>query len=262
STWKVHPYRVDTCLASPQTIAFTSSPPSCLCVSGNGSDESGRCHRVGLDREVIRTGVSLAMVQETENDDLEQDVKLRTLEGDDLKWVNWEEEDDDEEDGEAEIEFQRSSSADISSIDDGEVYLQFLFSLVLLLSWIDTTMDTHLSDPMGKHLWYAMYPQDFSPPFSKLTCLKNSQQVMIRELFFPMFLGNKTPSPSCKESSSHCGVGGKRKHRHLSWRKDLNGEKENQRFSLMAGLVMERTSEMVIQSPHLVQLPVRMWESH
>ena len=31
------------------------------------------------------------MVQETENDDLEQDVKLRTLEGDDLKWVNWEE---------------------------------------------------------------------------------------------------------------------------------------------------------------------------
>ncbi|CAN7140267.1 unnamed protein product [Brassica rapa subsp. narinosa] len=91
-------------------------------------------------------------------------------------------------------------------------------------------MDTHLSDPMGKHLWYAMYPQDFSPPFSK-------------------------------ESSSHCGVGGKRKHRHLSWRKDLNGEKENQRFSLMAGLVMERTSEMVIQSPHLVQLPVRMWKS-
>lgn len=75
-------------------------------------------------------------------------------------------------------------------------YLQFLFllvlddtnfvlsalSLVLLRSWIDTTMDTHLSDPMGKHLWYAMYPQDFSPPFSKLTCLKNSQVSL--KLFF------------------------------------------------------------------------------
>ncbi|KAF3606915.1 hypothetical protein DY000_02046693 [Brassica cretica] len=96
-------------------------------------------------------------------------------------------------------------------------------------SWIDTTMDTHLSDPMGKHLWHAMDPQDFSPPFSK-------------------------------KSSSHCGVGGKRQQGHLSWRKHLNGEKENQRFSLMAGPVMERTSEMVIQSPHLVQLPVRMWE--
>ncbi|CAN7009012.1 unnamed protein product [Brassica rapa subsp. trilocularis] len=95
------------------------------------------------------------MVQETENDDLEQDVKLRTLEGDDLKWVNWEEEDDDEEDGEAEVSKR---------------------------SWIDTTMDTHLSDPMGKHLWYAMYPQDFSPPFSKLTCLKNSQVSL--KLFF------------------------------------------------------------------------------
>ncbi|CAN7093699.1 unnamed protein product [Brassica rapa subsp. narinosa] len=47
--------------------------------------------QVGSDREVIRTGGSLAMVQETENDDLERDVKLRTLEGDDLKWVNWEE---------------------------------------------------------------------------------------------------------------------------------------------------------------------------
>ena len=51
--------------------------------------------------------MSLAMVQETENDDLEQDVKLRTLEGDDLKWVNWEEEDDDEEDGEAEVSKRR-----------------------------------------------------------------------------------------------------------------------------------------------------------
>lgn len=65
-----------------------------------------------------------------------------------------------------------------------------------------------------------------------------------------------------KKSSSHCGVDGKRQQGHLSWRKDLNGEKENQRFSLMAGPVMKRTSEMVIQSPHLVQLPVRMWESH
>ncbi|CAN6850302.1 unnamed protein product, partial [Brassica oleracea] len=43
------------------------------------------------------------MVQETESDDLEWDVKLRTLEGDDLKWVNWEEEDDDEGDGETDV---------------------------------------------------------------------------------------------------------------------------------------------------------------
>ncbi|CAF2242662.1 unnamed protein product [Brassica rapa subsp. narinosa] len=52
------------------------------------------------------------MVQETENDDLEQDVKLRTLEGDDLKWVNWEEEDDDEEDGEAEVSKRRLNFSD------------------------------------------------------------------------------------------------------------------------------------------------------
>ncbi|KAJ4884926.1 Uncharacterized protein Rs2_35019 [Raphanus sativus] len=63
-----------------------------------------------------------------------------------------------------------------------------------LLSWIETTMDTHLSDLMGP--WenisgYAMDPKDSIPPFSKLTCLKKSQ--------------------------------------------DLNGEKENKRFSLMAG---------------------------
>ncbi|CAN6857644.1 unnamed protein product [Brassica oleracea] len=49
----------------------------------------------------------LAMVQETENDDLEWGVKLTTLEGDDLKWVNWEEEDDDEGDGEAEVSKRR-----------------------------------------------------------------------------------------------------------------------------------------------------------
>ena len=51
----------------------------------------------------MRTGGSLAIVQETENDDLEQDVNLRTLEGDDLKWVDWEEEDDDEGGGETEV---------------------------------------------------------------------------------------------------------------------------------------------------------------
>ncbi|KAF3606917.1 hypothetical protein DY000_02046691 [Brassica cretica] len=114
----------------------------------------------------MRTGGSLAMVQETENDDLEWDVKLTTLEGDDLKWVNWEEEDDDEGDGEAE-------AAGAFKLEEG---------------------------------------------------------------------------PEWREGKSK--------------RKDLNGEKENQRFSLMAGPVMKRTSEMVIQSPHLVQLSVRTWESH
>ncbi|CAN7102275.1 unnamed protein product, partial [Brassica rapa subsp. narinosa] len=81
------------------SLRVSSSESACISVSGtywppnfpNRPDESGRCHRVGSDREVIRTGGSLAMVQETENDDLERDVKLRTLEGDDLKWVSWEE---------------------------------------------------------------------------------------------------------------------------------------------------------------------------
>uniref|UniRef100_M4CWG3 Uncharacterized protein n=2 Tax=Brassica TaxID=3705 RepID=M4CWG3_BRACM len=102
------------------SIRVSSSESACISGSGtywppnfsNRPDESGRCHRVGSDREVIRTGGSLAMVQETENDDLEQDVKLRTLEGDDLKWVNWEEEDDDEEDGEAEVSKRRLNFSD------------------------------------------------------------------------------------------------------------------------------------------------------
>lgn len=53
----------------------------------------------------MRTGGSLAIVQETEKDDLGRDdgrgVNLRALKGDDLKWVNWEEE---EEEGAEETE--------------------------------------------------------------------------------------------------------------------------------------------------------------
>ncbi|KAL0729010.1 hypothetical protein Bca4012_025103 [Brassica carinata] len=42
-------------------------------------------------------------VIERENDDLEWDVNLRTLEGDNLKWVNWEEEDDEKRGEETEV---------------------------------------------------------------------------------------------------------------------------------------------------------------
>ena len=97
------------------SIRVSNSESACISVSGtywppnfpNRPNESGRCHRVGSDPEVMRTGGSLAMVQETENDDIEWGVKLTTLEGDDLKWVNWEEEDDDEGDGEAEVSKRR-----------------------------------------------------------------------------------------------------------------------------------------------------------
>lgn len=61
----------------------------------NRPNESGRCQRDGSDPADMRTGGSLAIVQETENDGLERDdgrsVNLRALEGD-LKWVDWGEE--------------------------------------------------------------------------------------------------------------------------------------------------------------------------
>jgi len=67
----------------------------------NRPKESGRCHRAGSDPAAMRTGGSLAIVQETEkDDDLERDdgrgVNLTALKGD-FKWVNWEEEEGAEE---------------------------------------------------------------------------------------------------------------------------------------------------------------------